>query len=90
MKQSMHMFCSEEHLILRQKMRTLNKLERLILSMRFWDNMMIEEIAHCLRLPWDHVNDTLESSFLKLRTELARDSRFKAARAQSMTTLKAA
>lgn len=71
-----NLFCAEDHALLRRKMTKLDKLERLVLSMRFWDNLMIEEIAAVLCLPWNHVDDILENAFLKLRKELASDTNF--------------
>lgn len=76
MKNGHDIFNNSQQMILRQKMKTLGKLDRLILSMRFWDNMLIEEIAHCLRLPWEHVNETIEEALLKLRKELTNDLNF--------------
>ncbi len=76
MKNECNLFSEKDKTLLRQKMKTLGKLELLILSMRFWDNMLIEEIANCLRLPWDHVNETIDKAILKLRNELMNDLSF--------------
>lgn len=48
----------------------LNKLEveqKLVIHLRFWEDLEIAQIAIVMASTWDHVNDLLEKSFEQLR-----------------------
>ncbi len=56
---------------------SLTSLERMVLDMRFWENMLIEEIAQDLGLSWNQVDALIECTLNKLHSKLRLDPVFK-------------
>lgn len=62
---------------LMKNLKYLTTLERMVIEMRFWENMLIEEISEDLGLSWNQVDTIIENTLVKLRTKLIQDPIFK-------------
>lgn len=60
-------FTSIDHEILRLGLAQLSFTERQILTYRFWDDSTIEEISEILEMSWTEVDQTIDSSIIKLK-----------------------
>ncbi len=56
--------------VLAELRNCLDKLEieqKLVIQLRFWENLEIAQIAIVMTTTWDHVNELLEKSLQQLR-----------------------
>lgn len=72
----LNLFTSADHGIVKQALSCLTETERMIVSMRFWENRKVPEIVAQLNLRQRAVEAHLQTAFEKLKNICMDDSRF--------------
>ena len=61
------LFTPTDHEILKRAMLMLDWESRFIIEMRFWEFNTIEDIARLMSMTWDEVDQSLKTSFNKIK-----------------------